>query len=275
MLTPEQHQQIERYIAGKGVHYYDVQMEIADHLGEQVLAAMQNNGLEFETALREQGAIFSKDWPDIVKYKTRYLRLKILKSFLEEMGGFFAWPRIGVTLLIIAAMYALNQTPFVTINTFPYHVVSFLLPFINLTYLKRDRGLAAQGRKNDSEIFKSLLGGRHKNLLGGKQFGFVSAYATGLQVLYVLFIWTAIFISPGFWNSPADGMPAAAATLLNQIIFYSFPLMVVLDLSWIRTRQKMLGNLWKNYPEILSENRTIKEILADRKQESIRRRAAR
>jgi hypothetical protein len=39
MLTPEQHQQIERYIAGKGIHYYDVQMEITDHLGEQVLAA--------------------------------------------------------------------------------------------------------------------------------------------------------------------------------------------------------------------------------------------
>lgn len=180
MLTPEQFQQVERYIDGKNVPYFDVRVEFADHLSEQVQAAMQERGIGFIEALGEEGSIFSQDWPLIVKYKTMYARKKILKAFQGEIMRYFTWPKIGITLSVIAAMLALNAASYIRINNDVSGNIIVVLVSANLFYLRRDWRNVVQ--KN---LFEPNM---RRRLLIGKQFFLADIYFRTFEFLFLLLI---------------------------------------------------------------------------------------
>ena len=247
MLTPEQFQHIERYIAGKGVRYYDVRVEFADHLSELVQAAMQEKGIGFIEALGEQGPIFSQDWPLIVKYKTMFARRKILNAFRVELIRFFTWPKIGITLPLIAVYIFFGMTPHSWINNFPLLGINTL--FLIKYYRRSDWGKVLQRDLFDLQPERDfLLGAKVKRL---------TLYLERCRWLCFLFL-----LADCIWLSPGYQVPAAPPTLLNLLIYCFFPFILLSQLAWKAASLRIYKTLITNYPTVLSEeDKSIKEIL--------------
>ena len=253
MLTPEQFQQVERYIAGKGVRYYDVRVEFADHLSEQVQAAMQERGVGFIEALGEQGPIFSHDWPLIVEHKTLFAQRKILRAFRGEIMRFFDWPKIGITLPLLAVYVFLGMPPHSWINNFPLLGVNTL--FLIKYYRRYDWGKVLQRDLFDLQPERDfLLGAEVKRL---------TLYLERFRWLCFLF-----FIADYAWFSPGYRVPAAPPTLLNLLIYCFFPFILLSQLAWKGASLRIYKTLIKNYPTVLSEeDKSLKEILDSLKEQ--------
>lgn len=261
MLTAEQFQHIERYIAGKGVRYYDVRVEFADHLSEQVQAAMQEKGIGFIEALGEQGPIFSQDWPLIVEYKTMFARRKILNAFRDEIMRFFTWPAIGITLPLAAGYVFLGMSPHSWINNFPLLALNTL--FLLRYYRRGDWMKVLQRDLFDLQPERDFL-------IGAKVRRW-SLYLDRCRWLFFLFL-----LADAIWLSPGYQVPAAPPTLLNTLIYCFFPFILLSQLGWKGACLRIYKMLIKNYPKILTEeDKSIKEILDSLKPEPVSRPAAR
>jgi hypothetical protein len=243
MLTQEQLQQIEKYVALKVVRYYDVRIEIADHLGELVAGAMQKGNISFETALQEQGAAFSEDWDTIVKYKTRYLRLKFLHIFRKEFLGYFSWPKIGITILLMALVCWIETYPSLRISKSPYLVT---LLCISIYFRRKDKHSTAflQGLKS----MNKLRGGERQvmieairkkstwlNLLSARQLTRVSTYFACIEVLYVV----AAFVATIYHLD-----------LLSRLVVYVFPIVFIVTLAWQKVRIEISNTIHKDYAHV-------------------------
>jgi hypothetical protein len=252
MLTPEQFRQIGLYIAGKGIPYYDVQTEFADHLGELVQNAMQERGIGFIEALGEQGPIFSQDWPLIVEYKTMYARKKILDAVWTEVIRFFSWPMIGITLPLIAAHIFL-ATSRGWINNFPLVAQGIL--FATGKYIRRRSRDVEQRDLFDLDL--------RRDFLLGRQVGRFHLYLRRFEWGSYFFLLADMYL----W-SPGYHLPPVPPTLLNEIIYYSFPCVMLLRLAWQRASLHIYKTLIKDYPTTLSEeDQSLKEILDGLKQQ--------
>jgi len=237
MLNSEQLQQVERYVAGKGIRYFDIQIEITDHLAEQVEAAMREKGMSFMEALREQGAIFSQDWPSIVEYKKIYARRKIWRAFRVEVLRYFTGPKIGVLLLTLGAMLALNRTPYGGINNFPL-IVILTLPWIRAYYLSRSWKSSAKKNLYDPN-FRRLL-------LIGRQYFFVNLHVYTWQLSYYLLLAANLA-----WWSPRNSS-IAPPTVFNTILFYSYPIVLALELAWKKAGVELNRAMRQDYPTVLT-----------------------
>ncbi|NII27633.1 hypothetical protein HB364_21300 [Pseudoflavitalea sp. X16] len=117
MLTAEQIDQLFAFCRKHSVHYYDVQVELVDHLAnalEDKMAAQPAIG--FEEALKQVYKSFGyAGFGPLVKEKQqaakRYNRKLLWKIFKEQ----WRWPKIVVALTIFAGLYTLlqweNKTP--------------------------------------------------------------------------------------------------------------------------------------------------------------------
>lgn len=252
MLTPKQFRQIELYIAGKGIPYHDVRTEFADHLGELVQAAMQEKGIGFIEALGQQGPIFSQDWPLIVEYKTMFARKKIRDAVRDEFVRFFSWPKVGITIPLVAA-YIFLATCRGWINNFPLQALIILL--MTGKYI-RHRSMHVEQR----DLFDLDL---RRDFLLGKQVGRVHLYLRRFEWCCYFFL-----MVDDVWWSPGFHSPAAPPTLLNEIMYFIFPFILLLRLAGQKAIQRIYKTLVKDYPTILSEeDQGLKEILDGLKQQ--------
>jgi hypothetical protein len=246
MLTPEQLQHIERYIADRKVRWYDVQVELTDHLAALVEQSMQDRGIGFIEALGEQGPIFAQDWPVIIHYKTRYARRKILKTFGQEFLRFFRWPKLALSVAVIAAMPVVAVTGIYSVNDL--WSVALLFEVIRLFYLRRS--------------WRKYVGTNMMNpytktrLLFGRQLWMISNNILWVTSAFLLFtIIDYKYLSPG-WSAPP--------TLLNSVLFYTMPLFLFFQLAWRKTCIDLNQALREDYPNVL-ENKSIMEILVEYK----------
>jgi len=101
------------------------------------------------------------------------------------------------------------------------------------------------------------------DFLLGKEVTQMSRFLNRCRWLFYLFLFTNLFL----W-SPGYQVPAAAPTLLNQLIYYSFPCVLLSQLAWKRACLRIYKTLIKNYPTVLSEeDKSIKEILDSLKEQ--------
>lgn len=105
MLTNEQIKYLESYCTLNGVHYYDLQLEVIDHIAGMIEDLQQQDPtLDFKTALHQVNAAFTKnDFIAIVKNKKQQLQKKVSKLIEKEFISFFTVPRVILTVLLFAA----------------------------------------------------------------------------------------------------------------------------------------------------------------------------
>lgn len=249
MLTEEQLQRIDAYIVQRNVLYYDVRIELADHLGEQVMAAMNTDGLSFDEALQQYGAIFAKDWAAIVQYRTKYLRRKFLRTMGKEILHFFSWPKITLTLCLTALMVYIARHQVTKISNILFLLNAFI---VARYYMSRDR------RRNTQKIRDMLqkVKGLQRNerlvvarelkersvffrLLVGRQLMKTNFYFSALGMLYVLSLFACVI-----WG-PQDSI------LLYRIFFGLLPFMLMLYIAWSKTYSSFQAEIRRNYPEFI------------------------
>jgi len=93
------------------VRYYDVQIELVDHLANAIEEKLNaNNNLSFDKALDEVYATFGyKGFAGIVEAKTNALSKQYNKLRWKYFGEYFTIPKIVFTMMICLGLYTLGN----------------------------------------------------------------------------------------------------------------------------------------------------------------------
>ncbi|MBU3743947.1 MAG: hypothetical protein FGM61_05270 [Sediminibacterium sp.] len=102
MLQQAQVDEIIAFCEAKGVTYYDVQVELVDHIADCIDNLQKlNSALCFTDALHLAGNQFGdEEFADIVKSKKRLIEKRMSRLIEKEFLSFFTIPRVMITLLL-------------------------------------------------------------------------------------------------------------------------------------------------------------------------------
>ena len=103
MVQQEQVDEIIAFCEAKGVTYYDVQVELVDHIADSIEALQKSNpALPFSDVLELAGKQFgNEEFAEIVKSKKRLIEKRMSRLIEKEFLSFFTIPRIMITLLLL------------------------------------------------------------------------------------------------------------------------------------------------------------------------------
>lgn len=107
MLTNDQIQYLFTFCEKHYVRYYDLQVELVDHLATAIEHKMQlDTKLDFEIALKQVYAGFGiLGFSSIISQKQTALQKMHIKSFWREMHRYCMFPRIILTFFIYCIIY--------------------------------------------------------------------------------------------------------------------------------------------------------------------------
>lgn len=110
-LNQEQIQALFRFCEKKSVRYYDLQVELVDHLAERIEEEMMaDQQLSFEAALEKVYKGFGLfGFAHIVQDKERALRRQHNKTWMKEVSKFFTIPKILLTAMLALVFYTLGS----------------------------------------------------------------------------------------------------------------------------------------------------------------------
>ena len=129
-MEPEQQKNIESYcsaaIAAKsGKAYYDVEIELVDHMIEWVEQQQKATGEAFEICFVQMQAAFPEsDCKKIVEAKSKAITQRMLRDCYKEFLNYFSWPKFGFTLLLMAIIIWLDNH--INISKFPSSAIHLL-----------------------------------------------------------------------------------------------------------------------------------------------------
>lgn len=110
-LTSEQIDQLYNFTEKKLVHWYDVQIELVDHLASKIEEELENNNsLSFDSALQkvyDGFGIFG--FAKIVQEKEKELQRSAHKMWWKELISFFKIPNILLVILIGVVLWLCTQ----------------------------------------------------------------------------------------------------------------------------------------------------------------------
>ena len=136
-LTKEQILQIDNYLKACGIKWYDVRVELVDHIANKIEKRFtENHDLDLKRLLNEEHRNFSPNgFSDVIKSKKRLIKSQFNKSFRTYLKNSLTIPIVilfcGVFLrLRILMILFSNKMLF-------FNVLSFsLLGFVSVLYLK-------------------------------------------------------------------------------------------------------------------------------------------
>jgi len=111
MITDAQYESLFAFCRRHYVHYYDVQVELVDHLSAAIEERMQQNPkLSFDQALDSVYADFGiKGFADIVATRIEMVSKKSRKQKWKLFFSYFTAPKIAMTVFIYAFLLLLGQ----------------------------------------------------------------------------------------------------------------------------------------------------------------------
>lgn len=111
MITEAQYESLFAFCRKHYVQYYDVQVELVDHLSEAIEEKMKENPkLSFEEALDNVYAGFGiKGFADIVATRMEMVSKKSRQHKWKLFFSYFTVPKIAMTLCIYAAMLLIGR----------------------------------------------------------------------------------------------------------------------------------------------------------------------
>lgn len=152
MLSEQQIDDIAFYCYLRNVQYYDVQMELVDHIAGLIEDLQQRNpGLSFKEALNEAGAQFSQsEFKEMEKSKTRVINSKVSKLIEIELRNFFTFPRIMLTVSMLLLAYYIPIIRNINKTAGLWLLLLLVLPsvFYGIVYNKKIREFAEDRKGN-------------------------------------------------------------------------------------------------------------------------------
>ncbi len=139
-LSEAEIEQLFRFTAKKFVHWYDLQIEMVDHLASQIENELQADAsLSFEAALNKVYKSFGIfGFSQIVRERQNQLAQSAKKRWWSELRCLFGWPRILLILLIVSAVYTLSLSVNPGILSSLFLAIYFLVSVLFFGYVIRD-----------------------------------------------------------------------------------------------------------------------------------------
>jgi hypothetical protein len=111
MITDEQYESLFAFCRKHYVQYYDVQIELADHLSAAIEERISNNPkLNFEQALDSVYAGFGiKGFADIVATREKMVYKQCKKQKWRLFFSYFTVPKVAMTISIYAAILLIGK----------------------------------------------------------------------------------------------------------------------------------------------------------------------
>lgn len=101
-MTSEHLNQIHKFIRDSGIRYYDLEMEVADHISEWIVRDMELHKCSFDASFNRLPEYFSGvELKLIQKSRKKYLSDKYYTFFVNEWLKFFTWPKLILQILFI------------------------------------------------------------------------------------------------------------------------------------------------------------------------------
>ncbi len=109
-LSEKEIKKLFEFTEKKFVHWYDLQIEIVDHLASSIETEMQAaTNLTFEIALDKVYKSFGLfGFARIVQERQKQLAKAAKKKWWNELQALFQWPRILLILLIVSTVWTLS-----------------------------------------------------------------------------------------------------------------------------------------------------------------------
>lgn len=110
-LNEQQIEELFRFCKKKFVHFYDLQVELVDHLAERIEEEMTaNERLSFEEALKMVYAGFGLfGFAHIVQDKTNALQKQHNRAWRRTIRQFFTLPKLLFTAALFMALFTLGK----------------------------------------------------------------------------------------------------------------------------------------------------------------------
>lgn len=101
-LTKEEIQYIDQYVQKSGIKWFDLKVELVDHLTHKTENVLnQNPNLDFKEALYQAKLSFgSKGFKPIILEKTKQIERRFFKDVFRYFKSFFTVPKIIITVAI-------------------------------------------------------------------------------------------------------------------------------------------------------------------------------
>lgn len=231
MLTTEQIQSLFAFCEKHFVKYYDVQVELVDHLANAVELEMQKNfTLSFEKALEKVHQSFGvMGFAPLVSEKQKHAEMQSRKLFWKLFKHQLGWPKILTFFVLTAIMFTVFSFNTLLMNwSFGLIILlSWLVLLFCMLRIRRESGKT------------------------GKKFLIVdSSWAVILLLLLPIYCLNISTIFQGFSNESIFSYTPQRILIPGMSIFISLYLIVVVAV-W-QTLSSVKKNLYKTYPEIFS-----------------------
>lgn len=237
MIQQEQVDEIMAFCEAKGVTYYDVQVELVDHIADSIEEIQKSNpALPFSDALDLAGKQFgNEEFAEIVKSKKRSIEKKMSRLIEKEFLSFFTVPRIMITMLLIVV--ALTSPHFMSGQ---YGFIPIILILLIILYI-----WFIHAKPIEIEI-RSIKEACRIPLLS---LDVQSRYERFLRVMGVLYYLSQaiyfFFLESGETHKITD--PPPQQILILQLVLVGFSIFCILYLSSIYIRQNAYNKIFDQY----------------------------
>ncbi len=241
MFTQKEIDEIAFYCYQRNVEYYDVQMELVDHLADIIEQLQKENiNLSFNETLEIAGKQFTDaEFAAIVKSKKKLLQAKMSVMIEEEFKTFFTLPRfIGTAFLLLLCLvlpklynYWGTMVPIVFFIFFTFFLAMYYckIPF------KESRAI------KDAEVLP-LLSFKIKS-----KYEYLIQFT---QILIALWNCSGIFLdSRPTLHLGSKSFLSPSEILIMQSVLVSLVLFEILAVAVMNVKHSVYNKLWSDYPK--------------------------
>lgn len=140
-LSEKEIQSLFRFVEKKSVRWYDLQIEIVDHLASSIENEISlNPGMPFESALENVYKGFGIfGFAKIVEERQNYLEKAAKKRWWSEIRNMFKWPEVILSLLIVSILLLLSGLLKNNSLSICFYIIYFGVLSIPMIYVLRKK----------------------------------------------------------------------------------------------------------------------------------------
>ena len=237
MIQQEQVDEIMAFCEAKGVTYYDIQVELVDHIADSIEELQKSNpALPFSDALDIAGKQFgNEEFAAIVKSKKRLIEKRMSRLIEKEFLSFFTFPRIMSTILLLGVAIT---GPYLMNKNIIWTIIIAVIPVGRIYYLHYGHNIEIRAIKDACRIpiLSLTIQSRYERCL---RLVYILAYVTNLIYL---------FLRMNQSDIEKIRTPLTTQQLVpSQIVFATVVILCLLYLSTLYVRRKIYNKIFEQY----------------------------
>jgi hypothetical protein len=237
MIQQEQVDEIIAFCEAKGVTYYDVQVELVDHIADSIEELQKSNpALSFSDALHLAGKQFgNQEFAAIVKSKKRLIEKRMSRLIEREFLSFFTFPRIMITILLLGVAIT---GPYLMNKNIIWTIIIAVIPVGRIYYLHYGPNIEIRAIKEACRIpmLSLTIQSRYERCLGL------------VHKLSHLYIFIYFFFRLNQSDIVKIRTPLTTQQLVPmQIVFATIVILCLLYLSTLYVRRRVYNKIFDQY----------------------------